>query len=870
MNEILTANLKTDQSDIAIRPPAPLQVTLTQHGLGLLTMTAGGAVIFSFWLDLVGVPIRPWTVGPLLVMLMGGFGWNFWQGVKRGSYSTHGWDWGEFWLFGLVLGGFLAYGLALGGPSQLPVGTTVDAVHQYGLAAYINHSGRLPIHALDQRLNLQDGLEYPPAFVILVSLLSQSTGFDALNLLHPIVALMVAIAAGATFGTVSLLLRGRVWQLAGAAIAAGSVFLPYAYTFGSFVSETYYAQVTAEALLMLSLFFLLTWRLQGDTPALVLFGLAVSALFIAYPTLALIPLATFGLAVVFSQQTGVGPPARYGRLLTLAKLYLPVGLLAILFLKDRWQTGFGTLGNEGEVLPPDLSRYGWPIVVLAAIGLLTTLSSQNVLPRLVALFVGWLALEGVGLWLLKVLANSGSYYAVYKLFYPAVYLWPILAVIGLDWLLRWLIQRVPLPLRWPGVINLLVGIIIFGAFLVATWITHPQPERVLAPITQPDVEVAHWMQSHLKLSEYNVGYNVTSDAVAYWLQVGLFKQPRDVHSNDLLHGEPLGFEGWFYAPTSPQYLFTDNLPKLALDERSQVLFQSGNAAVLTRTPAYLQSLATRPSLAIQYKMELAGNVLSLKSEATMSSEITDWLGIGFEIEADDGHAVYTLVAAAEQGRTKQQFLGETITLPKLEVKEFYSNNNFPPAPVAAAPLGAGRYSIFVVLQKAGVTAERRKLLDFESDAAGHLSFDPAQHIIMGQFLFEGEPAQVLPTLPPLDFKLTASQLRLNGLVLPDQAAVSSLVTVTTQWQNLTATSHNYRLQWVWLKADGGVAGQTEALPQNGLYPTWLWSTSRPIIVKQSLKMPDQPGRYQLAIALLDINTGEKSELLSTGGFITVR
>ncbi len=843
-------------------------------------MVAGGAIVFSFLLDLVGLPLRPWMVGPLLLLVVAAFGWNFWQGVRRGSYGRNGWDWAECLLFTLVVGGLLAYGLGLGGPGELPVGTTVDAVHQYGLTAYINQSGRLPIHALDQRLNLQDGLEYPPAFVILVSLLSQSTGFDPINLLHPVAALMAAIAAGATFAIVSLLLRGRLWRLAGAGLAAGSVVLPYAYTFGSFVSETYYAQVTAEALLMLSLFFLLTWRLQGDTPALILFGLAVSALFIAYPTLALIPLAAFGLAIVFSQQAGnelsiknnrasADPPAKYRRLLTLATIYIPVGLLAILFLKDRWQTGFGTLGNEGEVLPPDLSRYGWPVVILAAVGQLTTLFEQNVLPRLVALFGGLLALEGAGLWLLKVLASSGSYYAVFKLFYPAVYLWPILAVIGLDWLLRWLVKRINLRrLYWVGAINLLSGMIIFGAFLATTWIAHPQPERAFAPITQPDVEVAQWMRSNLKLSEYNVGYNVTSGASSYWLQVGLFKQPRGVHSNDLLHGEPLGFEGWFYAPNSPQYLFTDDLPKLALDERCQVLFRSGNAAVLTRTPAYLQSLATRPNLAIQYKMELAGNVLSLKSEATMSPEITEWLSVGLEIAADDGHAVYTLAAPAEQGRTKQQFLGETITLPKLEVKEFYSNNNFPSAPVAAAPLGAGRYSIFVVLQKAGVTAERRKLLDFESDAAGHLSFDPAQHIIMGQFLFEGEPAQVLPTLPPLDFKLAASQLRLDGLVLPDKAAVSSPVTVPTQWQNLTATSHNYRLQWVWLKADGGVAGQTEALPQNGLYPTWLWSTSRPIIVKQSLKMPDQPGRYQLAIALLDINTGEKSELLPTGSFIT--
>lgn len=860
---------------------APLSVTLTQHALGLLTMVGGGAIVLAFLLDLVGLPIRPWTVGPLLLLLIAAFGWNFWYQFRRGRYTHNGWHWAEFLLLTTVVGGFLLYGWWLGLPNELPVGTTVDAVHQYGVADYINQSGRLPIHALDQRPNLQDGLEYPPAFVILVSLLSQNTGLDVLSLMHPIVALMAAIAAGATFAIVSLLLRGKSWRLAGAGLAAGSIFLPYAYTFGSFISETYYAQVTAEALLMLSLFFLLTWRLQADTPTLVLFGLAVSALFIAYPTLALIPLGAFGVAVVFSKQVANGlstksnqandaPATKYRRFLTLLAVYLPIGLLAILFLKDRWQTGLGTLGNEGEVLRPDLSRYSWPSVILAAVGLLTALFEQNVLPRLIALFCGLLVLEGVGLWLLKVLLDSGSYYAVFKLFYPAVYLWPILAIIGLDWLLSLLTKKIaPRPSRnWFGILNVLPGMGIFGAVLLTTWITHPQPAHALAPLTRPDVEVAHWMQSNLKLSEYNVGYNVTSGASAYWLQVGLFKQPRDVHSNDLLLGEPLSFEGWFYAPNSPQYLFTDDLPKLALDERCQVLYRNGNTAVLTRTQAYLQSLATRPSLAIQYKMELNGNVLSIKSEATMSAEIADWLGVGLEIAAEDGHEVYSLVVPAEKGRTKQQFLGVTVTLPKLGIKEFYSDNNFPSAPAPVTPLAAGRYSIFVVLQKAGITAERRKLLDFESDAVGHLSFDHAQHIITGQFLFEGEPAQPLPPLPPLDFKLAASQLRLTGLVLPDKAAVSSPVTVTTQWQNLTATTHNYRLQWVWLNATGETAGQTEALPQNGLYPTWLWSTSRPIIVKQSLKMPDQPGRYQLAFAFFDINTGEKSELLKTGSFIT--
>ncbi len=857
-------------------PPtaAPIQVSLMQHTLGLATFGLGGSVVFAFLLDLVGLPVRPWTVGPLVLALIGLAGWNLGRQVRRGKYSWGGYDFAEFVAFGLVFGGFLAYAFWLGKPNLLPVGTTVDAVHQYGLADYIGQSGRLPIHATELRANLQDGLAYPPAYVIIVSLIAQTFKLDPLYLLYPVAAFLAALATAATFAVVSLLLRGRPWRLPLAGLAAGLTFVPYGYTFGSFTSQNYFAQVFAHALLVMTLFFLLAWRRDDSAISVGLFGLTEAALLICYPTFALIPLATFGLLVLFWK----GRTWRT-RLLYLAGILIPLGILAFLFLKDRLETGLGTVANEGEVLQPDLNRYGWPVLVVAMFGLGFTLWQGKPGSWIVALFGGLLALEGLALWLLKGFFNQGSYYAVYKQFYPALYLVVVLAAIGLDWLLRRFAlglekrsgPKLHLGRSQAAWLASLIAVGLYGAFLAGTWVIHPKPERATAVITPDEIKVAQWMKANLKLDEYAVGYNVPPGTPAYWLQVGIFKQPRGVRSNDLLNRLPLTFGGWFYAPDSNRYFFTDDLQQINLDERSQVLYQSGSAAVLTRTEAYDQQFGLRPGLTIQYTGDLKQGYLELRTEATLTQEASNWLKVGLEIEpAGGGPVIFSEMVPAEAGREKKQFMGIVVGVPNLKLHEFYSNqqNLTQPSPTSQ-PLAPGRYAAFMVLQKQGAVIVRHKLLEFTQAPSSIPVPDFGPGVPFGQYVFEGSLTQSLPPVGPFDFALNIDRFRLLGLQLPDKAGSGETIQAGLQWQIVASVSRSYKLRWVWLDENGQAVAQVEAVPLNGLYPTWLWPAAQPTTIRQGLKLPGKAGRYQLALALVDGTTGQASELKRLAKFIEV-
>jgi hypothetical protein len=855
---------KSDKTEIDAPATVPGRVSLMMHTLGLVSIALGGAVLGAFLLDLVGLEVRPWTVGPLILGLLGLALWNFRRLVRREKYAGGGYDLGEFAAFGLVTLGFLVYALWLGRPGLLPVGTTVDAVHQYGLADYITQSGHLPIHATAQRANLQDGLAYPPAFVTIVALLAQISGLDPVYLLYPVAAFCAALATGATFAVVSFMLRGRAWRLLLAGLTAGFTLIPYGYTFGSFTSQNYFAQVCGQAFLMLALFFLVDWQRNRGSAALGLFGLTVAALVICYPTFALIPLAAFGaVALVWPGQSW------RGRLTYLAGVLIPSGLLAILFLKDRLATGLGTVGNEGEVLLPDLGRYSWPVVGLAAFGLGVTLWKGQAGPRLVALYAGLLALEGLGLWLLKVVFNQGSHYAIYKLFYPAVYLLALLALLGLDWVLSE--ETSPLRLRRGlggeaaplrlGLILALVGIDLFGIFLGVTWWVHPTPERSFAVITEDNLKVARWMKANLKIDEYSVGYNVPPGTPAYWLQVGLFKQPQGVRTDDLLNRLPLTFESWFYTPDSNRYLFTDNLAKINLDERVQVLYQSGSVAVLTRTPAYEQEFGVRPGLTIQYKSELKNGYVEFRAEATMTTEPQSWLKVGLEIEpAGGGQPLFSAFVPAEKGRDRAQYLGVVVGVPNLKISEYYANNYFPERPPQGSPLGVGRFAAFMTLQKQGATLLRQKLFEFTHEGEGVFKMDYGAGLSFGQLLFEGSLPQTLPAVTPLDFVVDGANFKLTGVDLPEKGQAGATVQAGVEWQLAASVTRSYRLRWAWLDADGQVAAETEAVPLNDLYPTWLWSAGQPIAVRQGLKLPDKPGRYQLALAWQDTTPAELKKL----------
>ncbi|HEX2912928.1 MAG TPA: hypothetical protein VH186_19130 [Chloroflexia bacterium] len=857
------------QKETPIVAPVAGSLSFTLLAVKLLTLFISLPALLAFSLDLLGLPVRTWLVLPLTLALAAVYAWHF---VRLGRYRSIEAEFGEFAFFVVITCAFLIYALWLGRPDQLPVGTSVDAVHQYGLAQYINESGRLPIHATELQANLQDGLAYPPAFVTLAALFSQLSGIELIYALYPLTALLAALSTSLTFALASLILRERPWRLPLAGLAAGLTLLPYGYTFGSFTFQNYLAQILGQTLLLLSLYLLLIWRQHGSDSDLSLLAITLGALLLAYPTWCLVSLAAFGITALWWPQRSWR--WRWQRLVA---LLLPLGLLALLFLKDRLGTGLGTISNEGDVLLPNLARYSWPVVIAALLGLEMAFFVSGVIPRIVALFSVMLALEGLGLWALKLLFDQGSYYALYKLFYPATFLIALLAVIGLDALLYGL-TRLKLFYRFAGGNNFLITILgaplLFGICFSATWLGHPEAERPYPVITRDTYRVAEWMKANLKIGEYSVAYNLPAGTPAYWLQIGIFKQPQGVHAKDLLLGQPANFEDWLYSPDAPPYFVTANLPALKLDARSKVLYQSGNAAVLTRSPDYEQIAANLPHLSIQYNSKLTGTNLELRLEATMSQEPSRWLKAGLALapagEAPSEQGWIALIPA-EKDRLKKQFLGLNVNLTRGQLLEFYSNNQSLDKPALAA-LKPGQYTAYIVLEKNGVLLESRKLFNFNFAAPGTIQANFGGGALSGQFLFESalNTEAGTPLAKPVKFDLNEDELSLSEASLAAEDKTGDTAKLKTAWQITQPLTRSYRLRYVWLDEQGQVTSGAEDFPQQGLYPTWLWSITSPINLEQDLRVPGKAGRYQLALTLIDPTNGQESDLKGLGIFKEIK
>jgi hypothetical protein len=841
---------------------------LLDYSLALLALLFAGPVVLAFLLDLAGLPVRGWSVGPLELLLIAGFGWwGIFAHQKKNSRNAGRLEIRAATLFWLILAGVLLYLLWLGRSSALlPVGTTVDAVHQYGLAQYIRDSGKLPIHAVELRANLQDGLEYPPALVTLVALLGGLVRLDVVYLLYPVASLCVALSCGVTFALAFRFLNGRAGALPLAALAATLPFISYGYTFGSITDQNYFAMVLAEFFLLLSLYFLLSWKFLPRLQNAFLFTLTVGALLIDYPTWALIPAAAFGLVALFQPKFGWR-----SRLIYLGAVFVPLALLAVLFLKDRLRVGLGTVANEGDVLLPDLSRYGWPVVALAAFGLVAAFWWKRL--QILALFSGLVAGEGLAFYVLKNSFGQGSYYSVYKLFYPAVFLFALLAVGGLAELLRLILSRLkenckqssflparPIRLVYSKVGLWLTGFLILVAGLGANWLAHPEAERAYPVITPDMVKAAGWMAQNLKVDQYSVGYGLPPGTPAYWVQVGFLKQPQGNRAKLLLTDEPLTFEQWFYNASSEKYFFTDNLNRVNLDERLSLLYRSGSVGVLTRTPAYEETRTKRQSMTLRYRAELNPDRIKLTAEASFSLEPSQWAGLGITIEPEQGGpAVFEQLTPAEPDRDRQEYMGINFLLPSLKMQELYTNSMFPPAQ-SFPPLSSGNFTAYVQLYKKNVPVERRKLFSFAYDGANQrISFDPAQRIQEGQFLFDGplSPDVTLPTAR-LDFGTGMPQLA--SYELKEEAQAGQTVPLNLLWFNPAIPPKNYRVILAVLDDQGHSLTQSENVPLNGLFPVWFWPANQPVVYSQNLKLPDKPGRYTLAVALLDPASGQKTAL----------
>jgi hypothetical protein len=139
-------------------------------------------------------------------------------------------------------------------------------------------------------------------------------------------------------------------------------------------------------------------------------------------------------------------------------------------------------------------------------------------------------------------------------------------------------------------------------------------------------------------------------------------------------------------------------------------------------------------------------------------------------------------------------------------------------------------------------------------------------VVLGKFLVQRLP------LPLPQHRLQAQfgdRIALIGFDIsaPIVEAGQSRARVTLYWQALTPISTDYTVFVHLLDGQGNLRSQHDSMPQQGRYPTSLWSTGEtvPDVHDLALRADMPPGDYTVRVGLYDLQTGQRLPLKNQAG-----
>ncbi len=122
--------------------------------------------------------------------------------------------------------------------------------------------------------------------------------------------------------------------------------------------------------------------------------------------------------------------------------------------------------------------------------------------------------------------------------------------------------------------------------------------------------------------------------------------------------------------------------------------------------------------------------------------------------------------------------------------------------------------------------------------------------------------------PPVETAVSFAQISdLTGYDAPSAATAGQTVPITLYWQAVQPDEKNYTVFIHFLDETGALVTQADGLPQNGRFPTSIWSSGEQIIDEHLLDLPpDLPaGIYQIAVGLYDAQNGQRVPAYQTIG-----
>ena len=167
-------------------------------------------------------------------------------------------------------------------PDFLPTGSGPDLAHHLSLLEYIQRHWRLP-HDVSLYEYLGEMVDYTPGSHLLAVLAGAWVGSDALHAVLPVVAGTVALKAGFVFLIARRVLPDDGPRVPFAVMAVVLLFLARVHFVGSFMEQSYLAQVVSELFAVAMWWALVVWDQRPSPVAAALFAIAGVATFLSWP-----------------------------------------------------------------------------------------------------------------------------------------------------------------------------------------------------------------------------------------------------------------------------------------------------------------------------------------------------------------------------------------------------------------------------------------------------------------------------------------------------------------------------------------------------------------------------------------------------------
>lgn len=501
---------------------APVDVRLTQAEAWAAALVAGlaAAVVVPFLADLAGFPFPPW---PMLAVTVATTLASLAVFSRQAVPASSQW---RLWVAVVVaLGTWLVW---LARPSFLPISTGPDLTHHLQLIRYLETHWRL-VHDPSVERFLGEMTQYTPGSQLLAAFAGAWSGTDGLRALHALLAVTVALKAGLLLLIASRLVGNGASRLPLALCSVLLLFAAPRYFLGSLTEYAFVAQVVAELFVVGLWWIAVAWDARPRLLLAALFSAAGAAAFLTWPVYTGPPALAFFLVVVLQSSL-----PRAERVRHLLAAYVPFGFIALVYLAGRlgWLQMAGT---SGDAPWPTIASYGWPLVALAACGLLVARTTRRA--RATVLLAASVLAQSGAFYVLARRSGAAQPYMALKMFY--LLLWPMSALATLSLAAGWhaaeraltlALTRTPAlggRLVSPGArraaawtVTLIVAVLVFRPLARAPRLLHPRPPAVSAPL----YDAGRWARTHLPAG--CVEYLVGDDESAYWLHLAVLGNPR--------------------------------------------------------------------------------------------------------------------------------------------------------------------------------------------------------------------------------------------------------------------------------------------------------------------------------------------------------